>query len=70
MDGWQLFFSTFWVCLSVHYRNFQHPNLVQLYGVVTEKRPIYIVTELMVHGEWAAFWFKLCDNEIPFFTVQ
>ncbi|XP_077333651.1 tyrosine-protein kinase Tec isoform X1 [Lithobates pipiens] len=27
-----------------------HPKLVQLYGVCTEKRPIYIVTEFMEHG--------------------
>ncbi|XP_075051447.1 tyrosine-protein kinase Tec [Mixophyes fleayi] len=27
-----------------------HPKLVQLYGVCTEQRPIYIVTEFMEHG--------------------
>ncbi|XP_056413647.1 tyrosine-protein kinase Tec isoform X2 [Hyla sarda] len=27
-----------------------HPKLVQLYGVCTETRPIYIVTEFMEHG--------------------
>ncbi|XP_030047218.1 tyrosine-protein kinase Tec isoform X2 [Microcaecilia unicolor] len=27
-----------------------HPNLVQLYGVCTQGRPIYIVTEFMEHG--------------------
>ncbi|KAM9329494.1 tyrosine-protein kinase Tec [Gastrophryne carolinensis] len=27
-----------------------HPKLVQLYGVCTAKRPIYIVTEFMEHG--------------------
>ncbi|XP_072262964.1 tyrosine-protein kinase Tec [Pyxicephalus adspersus] len=27
-----------------------HPKLVQLYGVCTEKRPIYIVTEFMEYG--------------------
>lgn len=31
-------------------RNFRHPNLVQLYGVCTQKRPIFIVTELMTNG--------------------
>ncbi|XP_065185968.1 tyrosine-protein kinase Tec-like [Sycon ciliatum] len=31
-------------------KNFQHPNLVQLYGVVTVQRPIFIVTELMCNG--------------------
>ncbi|XP_062133819.1 tyrosine-protein kinase Btk isoform X1 [Drosophila sulfurigaster albostrigata] len=28
----------------------QHPNLVQLYGVCSKHRPIYIVTEYMKHG--------------------
>jgi len=28
----------------------QHPNLVQLYGVCSKHRPIYIVTEFMRHG--------------------
>lgn len=28
----------------------QHPNLVQLYGVCVEHRPICIVTEFMKHG--------------------
>ncbi|ESO93991.1 hypothetical protein LOTGIDRAFT_105039, partial [Lottia gigantea] len=27
-----------------------HPNLVQLYGIVTEKKPLMIVTELMRYG--------------------
>ncbi|NXP81843.1 TEC kinase, partial [Ramphastos sulfuratus] len=27
-----------------------HPKLVQLYGVCTQQRPIYIVTEFMEHG--------------------
>eukprot|EP00117_Sycon_ciliatum_P039810 scpid36624/ scgid29356/ Tyrosine-protein kinase BTK; Bruton tyrosine kinase len=31
-------------------KNFQHANLIQLYGVVTAQRPIYIVTELMANG--------------------
>jgi tyrosine-protein kinase Tec len=29
---------------------FQHPNLVQFYGICTRQGPIYIVTELMVNG--------------------
>jgi tyrosine-protein kinase Tec len=33
-----------------HTRNFRHPNLVQLYGVCTKERPIFIVTELMSNG--------------------
>lgn len=28
----------------------QHPNLVQLYGVCSKHRPIYIITEYMKHG--------------------
>ncbi|XP_065186593.1 tyrosine-protein kinase SRK2-like [Sycon ciliatum] len=31
-------------------KNFQHPNLVQLYGVVTVQKPILIITELMENG--------------------
>ena len=31
-------------------RNFVHPNLVQLYGVCTTVRPIYIVQELVTEG--------------------
>ena len=32
------------------FRKLQHPNLVQLYGVCSKHRPIYIVTEYMRHG--------------------
>ena len=28
----------------------RHPNLVQLYGVCSKQRPIYIVTEYLRHG--------------------
>ena len=31
-------------------RKLQHQNLVQLYGVCSKHRPIYIVTEYMRHG--------------------
>lgn len=31
-------------------RKLQHANLVQLYGVCSKHRPIYIVTEYMRHG--------------------
>ena len=31
-------------------RKLQHPNLVQLYGVCSKNRPLYIVTEYMRHG--------------------
>ncbi|XP_042257629.1 tyrosine-protein kinase Tec isoform X3 [Thunnus maccoyii] len=30
--------------------NLSHPKLVQLYGVCSQQRPIYIVTEFMEHG--------------------
>lgn len=39
-------------CVSAS-RNFQHPNLVQLFGVVSLQKPLRIVTELMANGEWA-----------------
>lgn len=32
------------------FRKLTHPKLVQLYGVCTQQRPIYIVTEFMEHG--------------------
>lgn len=31
-------------------RKLQHQNLVQLYGVCTKHRPIFIVTEYLKHG--------------------
>lgn len=31
-------------------RKLTHPKLVQLYGVCTQQRPIYIVTEFMERG--------------------
>lgn len=31
-------------------RHLQHENLVQLYGVCTKQRPIYIVTEFLSNG--------------------
>lgn len=33
-----------------NFRKLQHQNLVQLYGVCSKDRPIYIVTEYMRHG--------------------
>ena len=36
--------------LSPVHRKLQNPNLVQLYGVCSKHRPIYIVTEYMKHG--------------------
>lgn len=33
----------------LHCRKFQHPHLVQLFGVCSEK-PIYIITEFMTQG--------------------
>lgn len=32
-------------------KNFQHDNLVQLYGVCIQGGPLYLVTELMVNGK-------------------
>lgn len=39
-------------------RKFQHQNLVQLYGVVTAQKPIFIVTELMANGKWDGSVFR------------
>lgn len=38
------------VILFLFFRKLQHQNLVQLYGVCSKHRPIYIVTEYMRHG--------------------
>lgn len=38
------------LCWFVVPRKLQHQNLVQLYGVCSKDRPIYIVTEYMRHG--------------------
>jgi tyrosine-protein kinase Tec len=32
-------------------KNFEHDNLVRLYGVCIHGGPLYLVTELMVNGE-------------------
>ncbi|CAG9762218.1 unnamed protein product [Ceutorhynchus assimilis] len=45
----------------------QHPNLVQLYGVCSKNRPIFIVTEYMRHGSLLNYLRKneqsLCTNQ-------
>ena len=48
-----------WVCVVTFFnfffprspRQFQHENLVRLYGVCTKQGPIFIVQELMVNGK-------------------
>jgi len=43
----------FQICINMligFIRKLQHTNLVQLYGVCSKHRPIYIVTEYMRHG--------------------
>ena len=32
------------------FREFQHENLVKLYGVCTKQGPVFIVQELMING--------------------
>ena len=32
-------------------KKIEHPNLLQLYAVCTEREPIYIVTELIKYGD-------------------
>lgn len=41
----------------------QHPNLVQLYGVCSKHRPIFIVTEYMKHGSLLNFLRK-CESRL------
>lgn len=37
-------------CLCPQHRNLSHEKLVQLYGVCTKQRPIFIITEYMANG--------------------
>ena len=39
------------IFIVLHCRALQHANLVQLYGVCTKSRPIYIICEFMRHGK-------------------
>lgn len=43
-----IFFSISNFCVS--FRKLSHPKLVQLYGVCSQQKPIYIVTEFMERG--------------------
>ena len=36
----------------LYFSQLSHPNLVQLYGVVTQGKPLIIVTELMQYGTY------------------
>ncbi|XP_031555092.1 insulin-like growth factor 1 receptor [Actinia tenebrosa] len=36
-------------------KHFSHDNIVQLYGVCTTNEPVYIVMELMIHGDLKSF---------------
>ena len=40
----------------------QHNNLVQLYGVCSKNRPIFIITEYMKHGSLLSFLRKHKPN--------
>jgi len=46
----------------VFFSQLSHPNLVQLYGVVTQSKPLIIVTELMHYGKYVyglvSVWFS------------
>ena len=37
--------------VGLFFRQLQHPHLVQLYGVSTTRRPLYLITEYMKHGQ-------------------
>ena len=45
-------FATHILCST---RKLQHQNLVQLYGVCTKHRPIFIVTEYLKHGSLLSY---------------
>ena len=37
----------------------KHKNLVQLYGVCTQAKPLYIITEYMKYGQFMVIYFLL-----------
>ncbi|XP_063530564.1 tyrosine-protein kinase Btk [Cydia strobilella] len=43
----------------------QHQNLVQLYGVCSKRRPIYIVTEYMRHGSLFNYLRRTAPDQLP-----
>ena len=57
--NFQLFDSQ---CLFKTFRDFQHENLVGLYGVCTQQGPMFIVTELMVNGECCCLGWLHCQH--------
>lgn len=57
------------------FRQLNHQNLVQLYGIVTKKKPLIIVTELMQYGkknfEKYSFDFMFrYSSEIKYFPIK
>ncbi|XP_065836900.1 insulin-like growth factor 1 receptor [Oscarella lobularis] len=43
--------------------DFDHPNIVRLLGICTRDEPLYLITELMKHGDLKAFIRKARPNE-------
>lgn len=60
--------------LAAYFRFLNHPNLVQLFGVVLKKRPIMIITEYMKYGKSPplnlTFWHYLNAPPLPPLNVM
>ena len=52
--------------------DFDHPNIVRLLGICTRDEPLYLITELMKHGDLKAYIRKARPNEThprPFLSI-
>ena len=52
--------------------DFDHPNIVRLLGICTHDEPLYLITELMKHGDLKAYIQKARPNEVhprPFLSI-
>ena len=50
-------------------KHIKHPNLVQLIGVCTQDRPIYIITEFMPRGNLLDYLRSPSSKDIPATTL-
>ena len=50
-------------------KQIRHPNLVQLIGVCTQERPIYIITEFMPRGNLLDYLRNPSSKDIPATTL-
>ena len=50
-------------------KHIRHPNLVQLIGVCTQEKPIYIITEYMPRGNLLDYLRSPSSKDIPATTL-